>query len=422
MRRTVEAVRSGVCFTPERVRRYALVLFGVELAFFLFCVAGTHGWLVTLGEPCSSDFVSFYAAGRLTDEGVAALAYDRAAHHAAEQAATEAGIGYNFFFYPPVFLLVCAGLARLPYLVAFVAFQLGTAAPCLLLVRRIAPAVPIVAAAAFPAVFWTAGTGQNAFLTAALLAGATLTLTRWPVLAGCLFGAVCYKPHLGLLMPVALIAGGHWRAAGAAALAVAGLVAASGTAFGWESWGAFLASRAAAGAAYGLSDGGIDLAGATSPFGLVLALGGGFRVAAGLQAVAVAGAAAAVGWAWRGRVPFAAGAAVLLAAIPIAAPVGMFYDLVLTGVAAAWLVRDGGERGFPPWQRCGLAVLFVAPLLSGNLGPGQIGVPPAAAALGFGLALRQAAVGRRAVADGPASAGQVSSSSMPGSALAMART
>ena len=106
------------------------MLLALELAGFAFFVAGTHGWITPLRRPVSTDFVSFYAAGRLADAGTPALVYDQAAHYAAEQAATEPGIAYNYFYYPPVFLLLCAVLARLPYLAAFVAFQAGTLVPC----------------------------------------------------------------------------------------------------------------------------------------------------------------------------------------------------------------------------------------------------------------------------------------------------
>ena len=51
--------------------------------------------------------------------------------------------------------------------------------------------------------------------------GGLLLLDRRPVLAGILFGALCYKPHFGMLIPVALAASGRWRAFGAAAASAA---------------------------------------------------------------------------------------------------------------------------------------------------------------------------------------------------------
>ena len=109
-----------------RLFGYTLILLIAEVAATLWFIAGTHGWIVPLGGPTSTDFASFYAAGKLAAAGTAPLAYDHAAHQAAEWVATEPGIGYQFFFYPPVFLLLAAPLSLLPYLVAFVVFEAAT--------------------------------------------------------------------------------------------------------------------------------------------------------------------------------------------------------------------------------------------------------------------------------------------------------
>jgi hypothetical protein len=400
-----QALRSGAWLTRDRVRGYAVVLLIMELTAVAIIVAGTHGWIVPLQHPTASDFVSFYAAGTLAGTGSAPLVYDRAAHFAAEQAATAQGIAYVHFYYPPVFLLVCAVFAKLPYLLSFLAFETAQLVPCLLLVRRIlkheALRMPAWLPLAFPAVFWAFGLGQNALLSAALLAGATLTLERRPWLAGALFGALCYKPHFGLLLPVALLAGWHWRAFLGAAASVATLVLASVLAFGWSTWQAFFTAAAGADSVYGHA-GSIDVAGLTSPFGLTLALGGAPGLATGVQVVAIVGCAALVAWVWwPHRLPaigpsrfdrpsLAVRLAVLLAAMPIAVPIVMFYDLMISGIALAWLVRDGWDRGFPPWQKSAFLLLFVLPLLLGNIGSSELMVPPGTAALVLILALRQA--------------------------------
>src|ERR1019366_7073866 len=140
---------------------------------------------------------------------------------AAEQAAIGIPTEYNYFYYPPVFLLICAPLAWLPYLPAFILFQAAGAAACFFALRMIRRDLPLVVFLAFPGLWWAIGTGQNALLTAALFAAGTVLLERRPWLAGLCLGALCYKPHFGLLIPVALIAGGHWRGSLGAAAAVA---------------------------------------------------------------------------------------------------------------------------------------------------------------------------------------------------------
>lgn len=347
----------------------AAVLLVLEVTGFLYFVAGTHGSIVPLHQPVSTDFVSFFAAGRLATDGTPGLVYDHAAHYAAEQAATEPGVPYNYFYYPPVFLLVCIVLARLPYLAAFAAFQVGTLVPCLLVVRRIlhergwAVLVPLLA---FPPLYFTLGTGQNAFLTATLFGAATLLVDRRPALAGMLFGALCYKPQFGLLIPVALIATGRWRVIAAAAATMGGLVGLSAAVFGWGAWRAFLDAAATASGVY---EGGVAFQAMTTAFGATLALGGPVWVAYTLQAIAALVMAIAVFVTWRRGMSLPVRAAILLAATPLAVPVAMFYDLMLSGMALAWLVRWSEGRCFPIWLRVGTVAVFIGSLLSGNFDP-----------------------------------------------------
>jgi len=67
-------LRTGDWLDRRRIALLAAILLAIELVFFAFIVAGTHGWIVPLDEPCTTDFVSFYAAGALADAGTPALA------------------------------------------------------------------------------------------------------------------------------------------------------------------------------------------------------------------------------------------------------------------------------------------------------------------------------------------------------------
>ena len=254
----------------RRLRLCCAVLLALELAIFLVLIAGTHGWIVPLEHATTTDFASFYAAGALANAGTPQLAYDQAAHYAMEQAVTAPGIEYQFFNYPPVYLILCAALAHLPYLVAFVLFIAATLAFYVAVARHILDDRSITALlvlAAFPMVFWTIGLGQNAFLTAALFGMATLWIDRRQVAAGLLLGLLCYKPHFGLLLPIALAAGGYWRSFAAAAASAGSLVLVSLLLFGWETWHAFFVTAGNSHAVY--ESGRILFAGFANPFGAV---------------------------------------------------------------------------------------------------------------------------------------------------------
>ncbi len=335
-------------------------MLAIEIAAFTFITAGTHGLIVPLQRPTSTDFVSFYAAGSLADAGTPFLAYDHAAHYAAEEQASRPGITYNFFYYPPTFLLLCAVLARLPYLPAFIGFEVVTLSLYLLVLRRIldkrGPEIllPILA---FPPVLWTIGLGQNGFLTAGLFGAATLLVDRRPFSAGLLLGGVCWKPHFALLVPLALVAGGRWRALSGAFVSTFCLCLLSLAVFGWQTWHDFFVAIVASSHVY--ASGRIAFSGFVTPFGAAMLLGARPGGAAILQIVSCAAAAVFVAFVWRRNLPLPIRAASLVSATLVAVPLALFYDLVLAGVAGAWLLRGDGEFKLTEWQKWLLAGLFV---------------------------------------------------------------
>ncbi|HEX2940822.1 MAG TPA: glycosyltransferase family 87 protein, partial [Rhodopila sp.] len=273
--------------------------------------------------------------------------------------------------YPPVYLLLCAPLALLPYIAAFVLFQATTLAAWLLLMRRILQergwtwCIPVLA---YPAVFWTLGQGQNSFLTAALLGGMTLLIDERPVLAGVLVGLVCYKPHLALLVPVALAASGRWRAFAAAAVTVAVLVGLSAALFGVATWHAYLVAFAGSQAVY--ETGRIDFYAFVTPYGAVRVLGYGAGVAQAVQALVTVLTAVTIGWIWRRDPGQAERSAALIAGILLSVPLALVYDLLLLTVAIGWLVRAGRATGFLPWEKFALFCCYAVPLVSRHLGRG----------------------------------------------------
>jgi hypothetical protein len=229
--------------------------------------------------------------------------------------------------------------------------------------------LPLVVFLAFPGLWWALGTGQNALLTAALFAAGTALLERRPWLAGLCLGALCYKPHFGLLIPVALLAGGHWRAILGATASALGLVALSIACFGVATWQAFLTAAATSGAVY--SGNAIFMGGLTSPYRALMVSGFPREFAFAAQAAVILLTALIVALVWhqgrRARAPLPIRAAVLLAATPVAVPLLMFYDLMLVLVALVWLSRVAPAGDTPKFLTGAAVAVFLGPLLSGNL-------------------------------------------------------
>lgn len=355
--------------TERRVIGWGVVLLCVELSFLGFIASWQHGLFGGQVPASSSDFVSFFAAGKLALAGTPASAYDRIVHQAAEYAATQPGIPYQYFFYPPVYLLICSPLALVPYGFAFVLFQAATLIACasvasgILGGRRWALYAPM---AAFPSVFWNLGLGQNAFLSTALFGGFTLMLDRRPVMAGILLGSLCYKPHLALLAPVALVSGRHWKAIFAATATVVSVVGLSVLCFGGETWAAYFTSAIGSRAIY--EGGRIDFAGFISPFGAARLFGATPPLAWLVQIITTVAAGVAVWWVWRRNPGSPLRSAALAAGAVLSAPVALVYDYLLCGLAILWLVRDGRDQGFLSGEKILLVITFVIPLMSWQIG------------------------------------------------------
>ena len=373
----------------DRIIAWGGMLLAFETLFLGFMVLWHHDVFVPVDPPSSTDFVSFYGAGKLALAGTPALVYNQIAHAAAEVAATSPGIPYQFFFYPPVYLFWCIPLALPSFMTGFVLFQAVTLGAWLLVMGRIlcspgwAWCVPMLA---YPAAFWTLGVGQNAFLTAALLGGMTLLLDKRPIGAGVLLGMLCYKPHLALLAPAALAAGGRWRTFGAAAVTLAACVGLSVALFGVDTWRAYLNALAGSQAVY--ESGQIDLAAFVTPYGAARVLGAGARAAQVLQAVASVLVAITVGWIWRRDRGPAERSAALAAGTLLSVPLALIYELTLLTVAIAWLVRAGRATGFLPWEKLVMLFCFLVPLVSRHLGQAtHIPIAPLAPAALLALCL-----------------------------------
>ena len=310
-------------------------------------------WADRTGAP--SDFIAVWAAGKLASAGHAMEVYDWGAHKLMEQTAIgHPFAGYFGFHYPPTFLFVAVALSMLSYAAAYTVWTLGTFPVYLIAIRSIVgDRIGYLLAAAFPAVLANFTVGQNGFVTAGLIGGTLVLMEKRPIVAGVLLGLLTFKPHLGLLFPIALIAGRQWRVLVTATIVAIAMAAVSWLAFGTGAWQAFIVNIGHTSQAF-LSEGFADWRKLQTVFGLTRSLGGSESLAWTLQALATLAAAGAVAVLWRSTVQYEIKAAALATGLMLATPYLYTYDLVALAVPLAFLIRIGLARGFLPHELTGI--------------------------------------------------------------------
>lgn len=377
--------------TAKRARGYArLLAVLLPLAALLWTLASLSGKSPS-GEPLGTDFLSFWTASQLALTGHPTAPFDPITHHAAQIALMGWDPGYFAFFYPPPYLLLCLPLALLPY-GASLALWVGLTGLAYHRALRAWTADPYIwiAMLAFPAVLINAGHGQNGFLTAALAGGGLLLMDRRrPWLAGLLLGALVIKPHLALLLPLALAARGEWRTFLATGIGAALWIAFSFLALGPDAWHGFLADSALA--RQTLEQGLVDPAKMQSAFAAVRLAGGSLAQAYAAQAAVGIAVALTLVILARLRAPaMAQNAAFLLGAI-LATPFVFDYDLTWIALPLGWLLVEGRRTGFLPWEKIVMAAAFLLPLVGRSLAIGlHLPVAPFILAALFAIVTRRA--------------------------------
>ena len=370
-----QGLRSGDWLTDARMRGYSLILLAICTLALVGWIAASDGLIDRNCKPIGTDFSNVYAAGTLIWQGRPAEAYQPALQHAEEQAVFGGReVPFYGWLYPPFFFVVAFLVASLPYAWGLAIWLAASFAAYLAAMRAIVPRPEtLLIAAAFPAVFINIGHGQNGFLTAALLGGALHWLDRRPWLAGVLIGLLAYKPQFGVLIPVALLAGGRWNTIGAAAATVAALVAVSFVTLGGGVWHAFADSMTFTQTVV-LEPGGIGWEKIQSAFSAMRMWGAGVRSAYAIQIALALMLAASLAWLWQSNALFELKASALATASLLATPYVLDYDLVVLAVAIVFFVRHGMNRGFHDYEISLLAAAWVMPLLSRAIA-GVTGIP-----------------------------------------------
>jgi len=347
-----------------RMALYAAALFALYLAFAALwtALALSHRMMDPLGIPFGHVFIEFWTAARAALGPDPAAIYDAQRFFHMQQAVIAAARPLYPWHYPPLTLLFLLPFALLPYLWAVPAWYAANLAGYLTLAPPLARGRGLVwVGLAFPGTLLTLHVAQFGLLLAAAFGWALLLLDRRPRLAGALIATLAAKPHLFLLVPLALLVSRRWRVFAWAAAGVLLLAGASALAFGFAPWRAMLRDLSGFGAGRAGGDGFLLWSWQPSVFVMARRLGLGAIPADMLQAAATLGAAAGVVWAWRQPVSPALQRAALVTAGLLATPYLYNYDLVLLILPLAWLGWHGAEHGWLPGEKLMLLLAWLAP-------------------------------------------------------------
>ena len=317
------------------------------------------------------DTINFWAAARLATAGRITEVYDFAKFHDFQTEVLGGPIHLYHYSYPPTAILVSLPLAFLPYLAAWavwltggwVAFFAALRAAWPMGSRRNSDAA--LSALAAPAILANAVTGQNGTWMAALLGGGLVLMERRPRLAGVLCGLLLVvKPQLGLLIPVALIAGRRWVVLAATTASAAVMALATLLLFGLEPWEAY-AARISILRQWILEDGTGVWTLMTSVFVMVRHLSAPLSASYAVQGIAAVVAAVVVVRSWQANGSQAGKNAVLVIGTLLATPYLQVYDLVVASFVPLWLLA--GLPTSDPRRSAALlgsAALIAAPFIS----------------------------------------------------------
>lgn len=315
-------------------------------------------------RPFGDDFVNYWSAAFLAWQNRAAEIYSFTAFHEFQTALVGPKLDLYHYSYPPVALVLTAPLVLLPYVPALGAW-LASSWYCFYRALRLA--MPgrnaLLLALAAPAVLINAASGQNGAWTAAILGGGLSVLDRRPVLAGTLFGILVYKPHLGLLLPIALLAGRQWRALAAASVTAVALVLASIALYGLDLWGDYFRQVSILRRTMLEEDMSHRM---VSVFIFMRKLGADVPAAYLVQACLALLAAAAVALAWLRDGPANVRNALVIVGTCMAIPYVQDYDLVMVAFAAAWLTdRANVPDAFQRSAFIAAGLLLLLPFVAG---------------------------------------------------------
>jgi hypothetical protein len=202
--------------------------------------------------------------------------------------------------------------------------------------------------------------GHNGFLTAGLIGLSLVFVERRPWLSGILLGLLTYKPHFGVLFPLALLASRNWRTLCWATASGVVLSAAAAAAFGYQGWPNFIDLLWQRNSS--LSPDGVQLE-LQSIYGLLHWAGVSVSLSWTVHLAVAVVVTILVCAVWAKPIPHSLKAAILSIGALMVTPYVLRYDLCILSVPVAFLVKDGLSRGFLAGERTVILICLAAFLL-----------------------------------------------------------
>jgi len=361
----------------DALRPPAVVLIpGLALSFYVWLILVTTipypGKIGIDYNTLGTDWMVFYGAIRSVLDGNAPLIFDGDRFtvflNTAFAGWLSSPLDFRPWAYPPSFLLILLPFAPLGFFGSYVAFQIVTGALLALALRLNAkPMLPSGALLATvlicPASAINVIDGQAVFLVAALIVAGFGLLEQRPFIGGLILALLPSKPQFCILVPIALLAAGQWRALLASGLSALAMMIASGLVFGFDLWLRWfpvifenLVSPNEKWIEFGRMWG-------HSVYTCASLLGAPARLASLIQLLAALGAAISVVIAFRSRLGMREKIAIFLAATVLAAPHSGPYDGTLLAIAAAfWLMAH--HAPLPLWCWTLAFMIWLLPMLS----------------------------------------------------------
>jgi hypothetical protein len=357
-------------FTEWRLRGYGSIVIFTSL--FLGWILFEGRWpILADGRPYCVDFGLFWLSGKFAAAGHAAMIFDFSGAWSDAQSAFYGplvsdglpGPGCYYrqpFYYPPPYLFFTYPLSFMSYETAFAAWLGALFLLYQIVVYAIVPRRTALIVAAAPVFLMATNllTGQNGFISTALIGLSLVSMERRPCISGVFLGLLTYKPHLGLLFPIALLASRNWRVlvSATATAVVFGVLATA--AFGHEGWISFIHGLTSRSSGLGVAPG-HELA-VQSVFGLLHWAGADQWFAWSVQLAVSAIVVLGTWMLWASKsVPYNLKAAALCAGTCLVSPYVMPYDLAILSISVAFLVKEALARGFLPGERSAIFICWV---------------------------------------------------------------